>query len=86
MRSFCVEIYPLAATDALESVQLIETAGLRASQVVRNLLGFARKEQYEFQMLDLNETILNALTLVKHELVTHTQRSILELGRKPADG
>lgn len=70
---------PNSATDALESVQLIETAGLRASQVVRNLLGFARKEQYEFQRLDLNETILNALTLVKHELVTHHTEVALEL-------
>lgn len=70
---------PNNATDALESVQLIETAGLRASQVVRNLLGFARKEQYEFQKLDLNETILNALTLVKHELVTHHTDVTLDL-------
>jgi signal transduction histidine kinase len=70
---------PNNATDALESVQLIETAGLRASQVVRNLLGFARKEQYEFQLLDLNETILNALTLVKHELVTHHTDVSLDL-------
>jgi signal transduction histidine kinase len=53
--------------DALESAELIETAGLRASQVVRNLLGFARKEQYDFIAVDLNETILNALSLVKHE-------------------
>ncbi len=56
--------------DSLESVELIETAGLRASQVVRNLLGFARKEQYEFLAVDLNETINNALSLVKHEAVT----------------
>lgn len=60
---------PHDASDALESVGLIETAGLRASQVVRNLLGFARKEQFEFMLIDLNETILNALSLVKHELV-----------------
>ncbi len=60
---------PHDAEDALESVGLIETAGLRASQVVRNLLGFARKEQFDFMQIDLNETILNALTLVKHELV-----------------
>jgi two-component system NtrC family sensor kinase len=60
---------PKDASDALESVELIETAGLRASQVVRNLLGFARKEQYDFLRIDLNETMLNALALVKHELV-----------------
>lgn len=58
---------PPENADALESAELIETAGLRASQVVRNLLGFARKEQYDFLAVDLNETILNALSLVKHE-------------------
>ncbi len=70
---------PQDAADALESVELIETAGLRASQVVRNLLGFARKEQYEFMMIDLNETILNALSLVKHELVTRNVDVATEL-------
>ena len=63
---------PNDAVDAMESVELIETAGLRASQVVRNLLGFARKEQYDFLAIDLNETILNALSLVKHEAVTRS--------------
>ncbi len=61
---------PVDADDALESVKLIELAGLRASQVVRNLLGFARKEQYDFSPTDLNETIQNALTLLQHEFVS----------------
>ncbi len=71
---------PSSSVDALESVELIETAGLRASQVVRNLLGFARKEQYEFLAIDLNETILNALSLVKHEAVTRSMDIQVELG------
>ncbi len=52
-----------------DSVKLIEMAGIRASQVVRNLLGIARKEKYEFEPIDLNETLRNALSLVQHELV-----------------
>jgi signal transduction histidine kinase len=71
---------PTGNTDVLESVELIETAGLRASQVVRNLLGFARKEQYDFLAIDLNETILNALSLVKHEAVTRSMEIQVELG------
>ena len=63
---------PHGAEDVMESVELIETAGLRASQVVRNLLGFARKEQYDFLAIDLNDTILNALSLVKHEAATRS--------------
>ena len=70
---------PNDAVDAMESVELIETAGLRASQVVRNLLGFARKEQYDFLAIDLNETILNALSLVKHEAVTRSMDIEMDL-------
>jgi two-component system NtrC family sensor kinase len=55
--------------DLLESVKLIETAGLRASQVVRNLLGIARKDRYEFLPTDINETLRNSLSLVQHEVV-----------------
>lgn len=71
---------PGDSKDALESVELIETAGLRASQVVRNLLGFARKEQYDFLAIDLNETILNALSLVKHEVASRSMEIEMELG------
>ncbi len=63
---------PVDSVDARESVELIEIAGLRASQVVRNLMGFARKEQYDFVAIDLNETVLNALSLVKHELTSRS--------------
>jgi two-component system NtrC family sensor kinase len=60
---------PADNVDQLDSVNLIELAGTRASQVVRNLLGIARKEKYELEPTDLNETLQNALTLVQHELV-----------------
>jgi len=59
--------------DTLDSIKLIETAGIRASQVVSNLLGIARKEKhYEFEMLSLNDTILSALSLVHHEVINHS--------------
>jgi two-component system NtrC family sensor kinase len=57
-----------------DSLHLIEVAGSRASQVVKNLLGFARKEQYNFEHIHINETINNALSLVQHEI---NSRSIL---------
>ena len=38
--------------------------------MVRNLLGFARKEQYNFDRIDLNETIQSSLSLIQHELVS----------------
>ncbi len=55
--------------DLIESVKLIELAGLRASHVVKNLLGLARKEEYDFTQVDLNESIQDALSLLSHEFV-----------------
>jgi two-component system, NtrC family, sensor kinase len=58
-----------ADPDVMESLKLIETAGIRASQVISNLLGLAHKEKkYEFEAFSLNETIEAALSLVKHEV------------------
>jgi len=55
--------------DMIEAVKLIELAGLRASHVVKNLLGLARKEEYDFKPVDLNESIQDALSLLSHEFV-----------------
>ncbi len=72
--------------DTLDSIKLIETAGIRASQVVSNLLGIARKEKhYEFEMLSLNETILSALSLVHHEVINHSIDVKLDLAEDLPD-
>jgi PAS domain S-box-containing protein len=55
--------------DLIESVKLIELAGLRASHVVKNLLGMARNDVYEFSLIDLNESIQDCLSLLSHEFV-----------------
>jgi two-component system NtrC family sensor kinase len=55
-----------------ESVELILIAGSRAAQVVRNLLDFARKEQYRFDRTDINETIRKTLELVQHEVMSRS--------------
>ena len=70
---------PDSDVDTKDSLKLIEIAGTRASQVVKNLLGFARKEQYDFENTDLNETIHNALFLVQHEINSHSVEVKLEL-------
>jgi signal transduction histidine kinase len=56
-------------SDLQESVDLIARAGARAAQVVRNLLDFARKEEYHLGLTDVNETLEKALELVQHDLV-----------------
>ncbi len=55
--------------DMQESVDLIARAGARAAQVVRNLLDFARKEEYRLGLTDLNETVERALELIQHEFI-----------------
>jgi two-component system NtrC family sensor kinase len=57
-------------SDLQESVDLIARAGARATQVVRNLLDFARKEEYHLGVTDPNETIERALELVQHEILS----------------
>jgi two-component system NtrC family sensor kinase len=59
-------------SDLQESVELIMIAGGRAAQVVRNLLDFARKEQYRFEPTDVNETVRKALGLVQHEILSRS--------------
>ncbi|KAA3648369.1 MAG: GAF domain-containing protein [Chloroflexi bacterium] len=57
-----------------EAIDLIGTAGARASQVVRNLLDLSRQESYEYKEGGLNETIEKAMALLKHEIVSrHVQ-------------
>jgi len=58
--------------DMLEMLDLISTAGDRASQVVRNLLDFSRKEHYDFAPTNINDTISKTIALVQHELLSRS--------------
>lgn len=57
-------------SDLQESIDLIARAGARATQVVRNLLDFARKEDYHLGLTDINETLRRALELLQHEVLS----------------
>jgi two-component system NtrC family sensor kinase len=61
-------------SDLQESVDLISRAGARATQVVRNLLDFARKEDYHLGLTDVNETVERAVELVQHEILARGVR------------
>jgi signal transduction histidine kinase len=60
---------PEDQTDMIESVKLIEMAAVRATQVVKNLLGLVRREDFEIEEFDINESIQSALMLVSHEFI-----------------
>lgn len=66
-----VQDIPAEHEDWRQSAQLIEAAGVKATQVVKNLLGSVRKEDFDFEPVDLNESIQNALMLLSHEFLSH---------------
>ena len=57
-------------TELVESVKLIELAGVRATKVVENLQSMIRQGEFEFQYFDLNQSIQNALFLISHEFIS----------------
>lgn len=65
--------------DDVESLDLIEIAGQRAKQVVRDLLNFSRQERQEYTLVDVNATILHAIALVKQQWSTQGVDLILDL-------
>jgi len=65
--------------DILESADLIEQAGVRASQTIRDLLRFSRQESYTFTETDLNESIEKVASLLQFKLVKKNARINLDL-------
>jgi PAS domain S-box-containing protein len=63
---------PAADEDLQDMAELIVQATERASQAVRDLLDFARRERYKLAPIDLNETIHKTLGLIGHELGKRT--------------
>lgn len=58
-------------TDLVQCANLIELAGTKATQVVRNLLSSVRKEDFLFSPIDLNDSIQTSLMLLSHEFLSH---------------
>lgn len=74
---------PSADEDTIESLKLIETAGVRAAKIVGDLLESARKEKREeYEEISLNETIQNALSMVSFEIKNRSITVKLELDDK----
>lgn len=72
-----------ADEDTRDSLKLIETAGERAAKIVSNLLDSARKEKhYEFEEISLNETIEDAISLLRYEINKRSVSVKLDLSKK----
>lgn len=59
-------------TELQEMVDLIIQAGERATQSVRELLDFARRERFEPGEVDINASLRRVLGLVRHELTANS--------------
>ncbi len=60
---------PNADEDTLDSLKLIETAGVRAAKIVGSLLDSARREKRdEFEEFSLNQSIRDAIAVANYEI------------------
>jgi two-component system, NtrC family, sensor kinase len=77
---------PDADENTLESLKLIESAGVRAAKIVGNLLESARREKRdEFDEFSLNETIQDALSMVNYEIKKRSITVKLDLAKDMPD-
>ena len=65
--------------DIVECADLIEQAGVRASQTIRDLLRFSRQESYTFTQTDLNESIEKVVSLLQFQLIKKSAKINLDL-------
>ena len=67
----------------VDSLKLIETAGKRAAKIVSNLLESARKEKHdEFEEALLNESIVDAISMLQYEINNRSIAIKLDLDKE----
>ncbi|UCD46557.1 MAG: PAS domain S-box protein [Deltaproteobacteria bacterium] len=54
------------SADGAEEIEAIERAGLRASELTTQLLGFARGGKYEVRPVDLNQVVEKVVSMIRH--------------------
>lgn len=50
----------------MEEIESIERAGLRASELTTQLLGFARGGKYEVRPIDINQVVQKVVSMIRH--------------------
>lgn len=72
-----------ADEDVIDALDLIETAGDRAAKIVNNLLDSARRDKHhEFEEIPLNETITDAISLLRYEINKRSIAIKLDLAKE----
>jgi two-component system NtrC family sensor kinase len=72
---------PVVNEDWQDSVDLIFRAGARALHSVRDLLNFARKEEFDLSTIDINDTIDRSLDMLKYEAASRSVKLVFEPGQ-----
>jgi PAS domain S-box-containing protein len=54
------------AGDGMEAIESIEQAGLRASELTTQLLGFARGGKYEVRPVNINQVVEKVVSMIRH--------------------
>ncbi|MFQ5935412.1 MAG: ATP-binding protein [Acidiferrobacterales bacterium] len=61
-------------------VSIIEHETKRCTEIITNLMKFARQEKTEFESIDLNEVVRQAMAIVDHQLTINDIQVELKLG------
>ena len=54
------------AGSGMEEIESIERAGIRASELTTQLLGFARGGKYEVRPIDINQVVQKVVSMIRH--------------------
>ncbi len=69
--------------EALQSLEAIEAAGLRAAEIVAALRSLAKQDTGQREILDLNEVIRGVLDLTEPDRAAHQLRLVVHLADRP---
>jgi len=74
---------PLAQGDFQKYIGLMERETLRCSEVVRNLLNFARQTEPRPELIDINKVLCEALSFMDHQIILQDIKVEKDLGQLP---
>jgi two-component system NtrC family sensor kinase len=68
-------------SQAYQAVEVIRRAAYRAGNIVQRMLNLTRKRAYDFQPVDINQSVQDAVMLIKSQIEPHIAR--LSVGLSP---
>ncbi len=66
-------------SQAYQAVEVIRRAAYRAGNIVQRMLNLTRKRDYDFQSVDINQSVQDAVMLIKSQIEPHIARLSVDL-------